>query len=325
MFGFDFQVNAAIVLMLENIKHVKSLRLEGDHEDIEIELDDSKFILAQAKAVVNSSVDFKNVRKNLKKAICSLSEGAEKSNVSQLIFITNSPNPLNQRADMGPFYGHAHREYKTLPISSKNLINGYLEQIEKPLDTNKFMIHVLPFETSNDKERYKIVRQTIDDFVGDLKIHTPGVSLELMRIWQSEVFKNGTKDDVALKLQKSDIIWPLMVLVTDVERVSEKIFDFFDENLYEEIINKYKELIEYCCERCEFFIKVLSDYQTFETRGKAVDKWKDFVQCKWIDYQSEFTLINEDEEIEKGLIQVILYCIIRNNRIIDRIKSEVNL
>lgn len=33
-FGWDFQVNAAIVLMLENIKAIKSVRVEGRKEDI---------------------------------------------------------------------------------------------------------------------------------------------------------------------------------------------------------------------------------------------------------------------------------------------------
>ena len=37
VFGFDFQVNAAIVIMLENIENLQSLRLEGNFEDIEIE------------------------------------------------------------------------------------------------------------------------------------------------------------------------------------------------------------------------------------------------------------------------------------------------
>lgn len=37
LFGFDFQANAAIVLMLENIKYMTSIRLEG-YEDIEINL-----------------------------------------------------------------------------------------------------------------------------------------------------------------------------------------------------------------------------------------------------------------------------------------------
>ena len=73
LFGFDFQANAAIVLMLENIKDMTSIRLEGA-EDIEINLNDGSCLLAQAKAVVNSSTDFSNVLSNLKKSITSLSE-----------------------------------------------------------------------------------------------------------------------------------------------------------------------------------------------------------------------------------------------------------
>ena len=38
LFGFDFQRNAAIVLMLENIKDLRSVRLEGNEEDIELTL-----------------------------------------------------------------------------------------------------------------------------------------------------------------------------------------------------------------------------------------------------------------------------------------------
>lgn len=50
-FGFDFQVNAAIVLMLENIEDVSALRLEGNYEDIEVKLNDGEYILAQAKSI----------------------------------------------------------------------------------------------------------------------------------------------------------------------------------------------------------------------------------------------------------------------------------
>ena len=38
-FGWDFQINAAIVLMLENIKAIKSVRVEGKKEDIELLLE----------------------------------------------------------------------------------------------------------------------------------------------------------------------------------------------------------------------------------------------------------------------------------------------
>lgn len=89
LFGFDFQRNAAIILMLDNIKNFQALRLEGNDEDIELTMQDGRRILAQAKAVVNSSSDFSHVRANLKKALTSLSDGAQDPNVERLIFITN--------------------------------------------------------------------------------------------------------------------------------------------------------------------------------------------------------------------------------------------
>ena len=69
LFGFDFQRNAAIILMLERIKELRSVRLEGNEEDIELTLENGKKILAQAKAVEKSSSDFSHVRENLKKAL----------------------------------------------------------------------------------------------------------------------------------------------------------------------------------------------------------------------------------------------------------------
>lgn len=325
MFGFDFQVNAAIVLMLENIEDLKTLRLEGNYEDIELELNNSKYVLAQAKAIENSSSNFHNVRANLDKALKSLSEGAHKSNATQLILITNSPNPLNEELSRNLFLGTAHREYKTLPKSSQNLIDKYLNKIENPLDISKFMIQILPFETDNELERYKMVRQTVDDFVGELVLNIPGISKKILRTWQNDVFKNSSKKNVAIKLKKSDIIWPIMVIATEVERIDEEFAKELDVGLYEEIIFKYKEIIESCCERCEFFIKVLCDYNSFQSEKNLSDKAIDFSKSKWVAYKAEFELRGADEEIEKGLIQIILYNIVKNRRVIDRIKKGVKL
>ena len=126
VFGFDFQVNAAIVLFLDNVKNVKSLRLEGDYEDIEIELDNGEYILAQAKAVERASDDFVNVRANMKKAITTLSEGNHKTNAKELIMVTNSPNPFNNDSKSA-FYGPSKRFYKYLPKSAKEIVDGYLK------------------------------------------------------------------------------------------------------------------------------------------------------------------------------------------------------
>ena len=116
LFGFDFQRNAAIVLMLENIKVLRSVRLEGNEEDIELTLENGRKILAQAKAVEKSSSDFSHVRENLKKALLSLSEGAQKTDAQQLILITNSPNPFNDAESKSVFGGlPTRRSFSNLP------------------------------------------------------------------------------------------------------------------------------------------------------------------------------------------------------------------
>lgn len=245
VFGFDFQVNAAIVLMIENIEDLKSLRLEGNYEDIEIELENNQYILAQAKAVERSSSDFRNVRKNLEKSLISLSEGNQKVDAQRLILITNSPNPLNEEASRSIFWGDTHREFLSLPESSQELIRRYLDNINQPLDTDKFMIQILPFETDNDIERYKVVKRVVDDFIGDLNLNIPGLGKKLLSIWHEEVFENGTKKDAAIQLKKKDLIWPIMVVATDVGYCDNSFADIFDSSAYDEIVRQYRETIPY--------------------------------------------------------------------------------
>lgn len=206
LFGFDFQVNAAIVLMIENITDLNEIRLESNNEDIDITLNSGNHILAQAKAIEKSSSDFTNVRKNLKKSLESLSEGNSKVKADKLILITNSPNPLNDDNSRSIFYGHAHRDFSTLPQSSQNIINEYLEKINQPLNTDLFRIQVLPFETDDENERYKVVLQEINDFIGNLKLQTPGLGKELHQIWKNQIFVNGSKKDETIFLNKKDII-----------------------------------------------------------------------------------------------------------------------
>lgn len=325
MFGFDFQVNAAIVLMLENIEDLESLRLEGNFEDIELKLENNQYILAQAKSVEKSSSDFRNVRANLKKSVKTLSEASQKVDAQKLILITNSPNPLNEEASRSVFYGPAHRSFSSLPDSSQGIIKDCLDGIKQPLDLNKFQIQILPFETDDDVEKYKVVKQNVDDFVGKLNLNIPGLGKRLMNIWQNEIFHNGTKKNAAITRNKRDIIWPIIVIATDVERCDDLLLDYFDQSQYDEIIHRYKSLIDSCCERCEFFIKALHDYNEYKGMGKSLaQKCLDFALNKWEDYFPELK-VDADPETQQGLIQIILYSIVRNRIQMQHIKEGVNL
>ncbi len=325
LFGFDFQVNAAILLMLENIKDLQSLKLEGNYEDIELRLSDNKYILAQAKAVVNSSSDFSNVRKNLKKSLESLSEGDNKANAEKLIFITNSPNPFKDDESRSAFWGPTHRSFAELPSSAQKIVSEYLSKIDKPLDTDKFSVQVFPFETDNYKERHKYILQEINIFIENLKISSTGLGKRLMEIWHYDIFNNGSKKNADIVLNKKDIIWPIMVIVTDAEKYDDEFIESFDDSLYDEIIHQYKELIDNHCERIEFFTRVLTDFNNYKSKKGTTGKTIDFIECTWKDYVGEFTVDDMDAEIREGLIKIILYTIIRRRLSINNIKQGVNL
>ena len=297
LFGFDFQANAAIVLMLENIKDMSSIRLEGS-EDIEINLNNGSSILAQAKSVVNSSTDFSNVLSNLKKSIISLSEAEHKLGVvKELIYITNTPNPFNEKQLNPIFYGASQRDYSSLPRPLKDKINKIISKIEKPLDTSKFKIQILPFETDNDNERYKCVMNAIGDFIPKL----------------------GN-----ISIAKEDIIWPLIVLVTQNENYDEDEFD--DSEIYE-LSRSYEAIINTCSEKYEFVTKVLCAYNVFYKEAKQSERKRKFIEME----SSKFAYLFEGESVslsntlQEKLLQIIVRNILNKRIQIDNIKNAVNL
>lgn len=325
LFGFDFQVNAAIVLMLENINDLESLRLESDLEDIDLTLDNGQHILAQAKAIVNGSTDFQNVRRNLQQALTSLSEACQSAEAKQLILITNSLNPLNDEAFRQLIWGPTRRTFSTLPPSAQEIITEYLSKIPNSLDPDKFTVQVLPFETDDDDERYKAVMHAIDNFIGGLRLNIPGLGKRLLETWHWEIFTNGTKSDSAIRLNKKSIIWPIMVIATDVEYCDDDFLNQFDPAEYEEIVHHYKETIDNCCERIEFFTKVLYDFSAFDPSQKGTERMLAFVEQTWTNYREEFAIPGIDAQTQEGLAKVVLYNIVRRRYTIEKIKGGVNL
>lgn len=326
LFGFDFQRNAAIILMLENIKDLNSVRLEGNEEDIELTLDNGLKILAQAKAVEKSSYDFSHVRENLKKALISLSEGAQKTTAQQLIFITNSPNPFNDSGSRSIFSGFpTRRAFSTLPPSAQTIVKNYLTNIENPLDLQKFTVQVFPFETDDEAERYKAVLQAVNDFIGTLNVNSPGLGKWLLQIWNDNLFTNGSKRDPSIKLSKKAIIWPILVHETDINRCDNDFLNQFETGVYEEIAKLYSTTIDSCCERIEFFTKILYDYIKFPSTKKPMEKCNDFITQSWKNYKSEFSSGNIDDQTLEGLTKIVLYNVIRRRITINKVKQEVNL
>ena len=327
-FGLDFQVNAAIILMIENIRELDYIRLESDEEDISIKLNSGKYILAQAKSHVHGSYDFRNVKKDLKKSLVTLSEGANKIVPEKLILITNSANPLSDESQSA-FVGGGKRDFSDLPPSSQVMITQKLKELNTPLDPSMFRIQVVPFETDDYDERYKVILEATKDFVGQLRSSNYGLPGKLMDIWRRDLFVNGSKHDSHLVLTKNDLIWPILVIITDIENMSDDLQEQLDmdEGEYEEIVHRYCDFINSKCEKYNSFTKVLYDYNNYNP-GKTIrhsQKMKKFIENHWVDFKEDFSLPSLEPELQESLTKIIIYTILKRRFEIQRVKEVVNL
>ena len=326
LFGFNFQVNCAIVLMLDNIKSLKTVKLEGNNEDIEIALEDDSYILAQAKGIVKASDDFSNVLSKLKGALESLSEAYNKAiKIKQLIYITNSPNPLKDEHSKPIFSRYSRRKYSDLPSESQKIINKYLKRITNPLDPSKLTIQRLPFETDDPKEKYYDVWTSISYFLGELDIYIDGLNVKLHDIWQNAVFDNGTKSNTLIKISKKEILWPLIVFLVKQSPINEDniIFSGLDECEFQELNAKYNRIIDSKSEKFEFVTKVISDYEQMKIKGhKSI---RDFVDLNWHQYEDDLSSDSIDPSIRISLFKVIVSNILSSRLRINKVKISCNL
>ncbi len=324
-FGWDFQINAAIVLMLENITEVNKVRVEGATEDIELTLDNGEKIYSQAKSVVRASSDFSNVKQKLHDALESLADAYKMGDSKQLIYVTNSPNPFNDDSSKSAFYGSAKKTYDTLPDSCRSTIQSMIEQLSESIDLNQLIVRVIPFETNDLIERYKEVKRVVDDFVYEVAPNYLGLGKQVLDIWQKDLFQNATQNNIELTVSKKQLVWTIIVLTTDVEKNESEYLDDIDSCDYQEIVCSYKNLINTCTERFEFATKIIADYNEYFHEGKAKDKLSNFINGAWENYLDEIDMNTMDDDIKEQIIKIILYNILKQKRIINSIKKKVNL
>lgn len=317
-FGWDFQANSAMLLMLENIREAKRVRVEGSDEDIEITLDDHTKIYAQAKAVEKPD-DTSHVIDKLTKALETLSDAAKNGDGSQFTYMTNSSNPFNNQRTVSYFTGRTHLGFDELPDQAQKRIkdiitkNGFAD-----LDVHKFDIRVIPFYGNDLKNRYKEIQACVNEFLATVSVNLPCVNAEIMEIWQRDLFLNATQSDTAISVSKEKMIWRLIVLVVDKTATNEYKKDFDDDEI-SEIERKYKLIINQNTMSYEIISRILSDYR--KIKGSS----KQFVGDHWKDYLDIVNVIEADNDTKESLLKIILYRILTQRQYIRDIKRGSNL
>lgn len=317
-FGWDFQANSAILLMLENIKDAKRVRVEGADEDIEITLQDRTKVYVQAKAVEKPD-DTSHVIDKLTKALETLSDAAKNGDGSLFTYVTNSSNPFNNQRTLSYFTGRTHLSFDELPDVAQNKINEIIQKNKyTDLDVHKLDVRVIPFYGNDLKNRYKEIQACVNEFLAEMNVDVQGISTDIMGIWQKDLFQNATQSDTTISISKEKMIWPLIVLVVDKIAANEYKANFNDDEIGE-IEQKYKMIINQNTMSYDMISRVLSDHR------KSKKKQKLFVADQWRNYLDIASTIEADDDTKESLVKIILYRILTQRKCIRDIKRGANL
>lgn len=322
-FGWDFQSNAAIMLMLKNMTSATSVKVEGDTEDIELCLGNSKMIYSQAKSVFKPD-DYSNVITKLQAGLRTLDNAAKRANVSRLIYITNSPNPFNNNQTMYAFSGSlTNLDYGHLPDACKDKIEEIYLANNYSFDRAKLSVYVMQFH-GDGENRFKVIKELTNEFLESIGLGDRGLGADMLEYWQSAFSNNATLRDTSITISKKQMIWPLIVSVCRVDKNDAMLADC-DECDYGEINGRYRAIISNKAERFEFITKVMAAYSTYKPHMSSAQKTKEFIATQWPNYQDEFDAPNMDNDLLEKVVKLALGNIIRGRRIIAELKREVNL
>jgi hypothetical protein len=320
-FGWDFQSNAAIMLMLKNIERASKVKVEGLTEDVELTFSDGKMQMSQVKAVIRPD-DISHVKEKLEAGLRTLNNAAKLSIVEQLVFVTNSPNPFNDATTIFKFSSPLNTvPFAELPVACKQTITDICSSKGYDFDTSMLTVCVMQFHGENDDERYKVLSTLTTEFLNTLGVHKISTST-LLTLWQHSFAVNATQ--LSTSISKKRMVWPIIAILCEVGEDDAELEDYDDSDIAE-MLQKYRNVINNNSERFEFVTRVLSDYNEFHPEMKSKDRTKKFTEESWQQYKNSIDLKSADAAIEEMVIRLTITNVLRSRKVITEIKGKVKL
>lgn len=320
-FGWDFQSNAAIMLMLKNMEKASKVKVEGQTEDVEITFSDGKMLMSQVKAVATPD-DTSHIKEKLEAGLRTLNNAAKLSNVEQLVFVTNSPNPFNDPRTMFKFSSPLNTvPFAELPAACQQTITEICSSKGYDFDTAKLTVCVMQFHGENDDERYKVLTSLTTEFLNNIGVHKISTDT-LLTLWQHSFAVNATQ--LSTLISKKRMVWPVIAILCEVGEDDAELEDY-DNSDVAEILQKYRGVINNNSERFEFVSRILSDYSDYNPEMKSKERTQKFIEESWQNYKDSFDLKSADTATEEVIIRLTIANVLRSRKVIAEIKGKVKL
>lgn len=328
-FGWEFQVNAAIVLFIRYITDATNLKVEGEHDDIEIELADGNVVYAQAKARANNDPGSGSTGR-LDGALETLAADARENNYHSLIYVTNDDYPFGKSHAVSVLQGGGTLKFNELPPK----IQKYVKQkgTKYGIDDKAYQameVSVIGYYGEDRDTKHKYIRKSIQDFLAHLSLHTRSEvnDGQLRDQWGIMLRENAELPDAKASILKEDFIWPMVVMLCNTSK-DDKFFEDYDEDITNDIVNEYGSTIDYHSQKFEFVTKVYTDFDMFKKNhsGTSQQLRHEYASFSWENYVEELGLdeIN-DVETREAVVRLIIGKVLNRKSIVEAIKDGVNL
>lgn len=322
--GWQFQVNAGIFLMLDNIKNAIRLKIEGASEDIEIRLDDERIILAQAKSF--DDPEYSRVSAKLKKGLKTLKSASNKHrNAQKLIYISNAIRPICSKGNAHRFLESSYIKYKDLYKNEKTVVDKYInEHGYEQEEIDKIYFYGLPYHGEESATRHKEMYHSIRKFTDGIQ----ELNAKYQRILEKLQFIcNYNSTEKSANISKNDFVWPLIVLTLEFGTIDSETLENADCDAasIHRIETAYNNLITTMSEKFSFATKVISDYITQYDRRFSSSDQNDFIKNYWKNYSEDLSFEDISENEYEMLIKLIMKRILHARNVISSIKNKSNL
>lgn len=329
-FGWDFQSNLALYFVVTDLKSLKSVKVEGLTEDIELYYEDGRKVFLQAKSQMNP-YSSTNSNKHLNAGIKTLINASLKTDYTSLYYGTNISNPFVYREFQSMFIGGpTDYSFNELTEKIKNKIKKNVDSVSKKeklslhkFDYNRLRICTLPFYGDEDSTRYRFIKEKTELFLTTLGISRPIIN-RIFDYYQLMFSKNPSRSVV---IDKKELAWPIIIFSIDVN--SDEFFSEFDLDVAEEdaVENIYQGFIERKAIDFSLITDVNNDF--FEFSKKRLYTSKRNAPSEFIDVYSKIycqkIFFNESNEMSDAVTKLIMWKIIKKNKVIKKIWNEVGL
>lgn len=323
IFGFQFQINAAIYLMLKHFSVFDQIKVEGSQEDIELFLHDNKKIYAPAKSKEFPTKDNKGHSEKLKDALRTLSNVDDRGNYN-LMYISNlEENPLNSGTK--EFDGISFLKYDELKEESKKKIDNQISNENYNIDTSRLIIAKIPFYGDDWEQRHKEISKKMSEFISNVSPSLSSFANRIITIWEEEFLHNASVKSPKITINKENVVWGLVVCklqLDDVKKFDEKLE--IEETDFLEAIDEYEKIIDIKSSTFLDYNKIISLYSQYKLKSDKSVSIYEFIQGN---KDEIFNLIfpdkNKDDIVLQACAKIITKEIILRSKSIEEIKRGV--